>query len=66
MTYVTISNYSAIIGRNMSLFKVHLFKFIYAMPAVSIDIYVKLDAFSCTYFAIASCTVHVYMHKQCA
>lgn len=33
--YDTISNYSAIIGRNMSLFKVHLFKFIYAMPAVS-------------------------------
>ncbi|XP_048761337.1 ATP-binding cassette sub-family D member 3-like [Ostrea edulis] len=27
---------SAIIGRNMSLFKVHLFKFIYAMPAISI------------------------------
>ncbi|XP_062581521.1 ATP-binding cassette sub-family D member 3-like isoform X2 [Saccostrea cucullata] len=27
---------SAIIGRDMSLFKVHLFKFIYAMPAISI------------------------------
>ncbi|XP_076463312.1 ATP-binding cassette sub-family D member 3-like [Babylonia areolata] len=27
---------SAIIGRDMNLFKVHLFKFIYAMPAISV------------------------------
>ena len=33
MLYILIC--SAIIGRDMSLFKVHLFKFIYAMPMVS-------------------------------
>ena len=29
--------FSAIIGRNMELFKKHLLKFVYAMPAVSGD-----------------------------
>ena len=29
------TNFSSIIGRNMELFKKHLFRLIYAMPAVS-------------------------------
>ena len=31
-------DFSAIIGRNVELFKVYLFKFIYAMPAVSMEL----------------------------
>jgi len=31
---VSVIYYSAIIGRNMDLFKKHLIKFVYAMPVV--------------------------------
>lgn len=55
LLYDTISNYSAIIGRNMSLFKVHLFKFIYAMPAVS-QIYMY------SYICMIWC---IYMYMLC-
>ena len=34
---ILMSSYSAIIGRKMELFKKHLFKFIWAMPIVSIN-----------------------------
>lgn len=47
----------------MLLFKVYLFKFIYVMLVVSIDIYVKFDAFLCIYFVIVLCIVYVYMYK---
>lgn len=47
----------------MLLFKVYLFKFIYVMLVVSIDIYVKFDVFLCIYFVIVLCIVYVYMYK---
>lgn len=57
LTYDTISNYSAIIGRNMSLFKVHLFKFIYAMPAVS-------QVYRYRYICIIWC-IYMYWYMFC-
>ena len=39
------TNFSSIIGRNMELFKKHLFRLIYAMPAVSWPCVDPLNAF---------------------